>query len=180
MKKLLKHCVLERDISFLNAYRNWFDSPQCDEKCTWLIHQFELFNSLPKEVDKALRFLINESSVGVQWKFKGVNYFEETKFFMEFFKDKIQSIGYQKQLADQRIFETAKGIETIERYYLKPPFKLNDEDKKLQQFGNIILSCSTTGEDDTEFQCLCHFFKDRQYKAAEPINHLLEIILENG
>ncbi|MEY3323152.1 MAG: hypothetical protein RLZZ417_2735 [Bacteroidota bacterium] len=180
MKKLLKHSVIERDISFLTAYRNWFDSPQCEEECFWLIHQFELFKSLPKEVDKSLRFLINESSVGIQWKFKGNDSFLKTQFFMEFFRDKIQSIGYQKQLADQRIFETLNRMETIERYYLKPPFKLNEEDKKLQQFGNIILTCSNIGEKDAEFQCLCHFFKDRQYTTAQPINHLLEIILENG
>lgn len=180
MKKLVNHSVIERDDIFLMEYRNWFDSPGCTEKSSWLINQFELYKSLPKEVDKSLQFLINQSSVGILWKFKDKDTFREAKFFMEFFRDKIQSIGYQKQLADERVYESANGTETIERYYLKPPFKLDEENKKQQQFGNIILSSTRVGEKYADFQCLCHFFKDRHYTTAEPINHLLEIILENG
>jgi hypothetical protein len=180
LKNLLNHSVIERDVSFQLEYRNWFDSSDCTAKSSWLINQFELYKSLPKEVDKSLKFLINQSSVGIHWVFKDKDTFREAKFFMEFFRDKIQSIGYQKQLADQRVYESSNGTETIERYYLKPPFKLDDENKKHQQFGNIILSNTRIGEKYADFQCLCHFFKDRQYTTAEPINHLLEIILENG
>jgi hypothetical protein len=104
----------------------------------------------------------------------------EAQFFMEFFRDQIQSIGYQKQVADKRIFETSKGLEIIERYYLKPPFKLDEAEKKQQQFGNIILSSTMVNEKYIDFQCLCHFFVDRQYTEVEPIQYLFEIILKNG
>jgi hypothetical protein len=131
-------------------------------------------------VDKSLRFLVNQSSVGIHWKFSDSAFLEEAPFFLEFFRNRIQSTGYQKQLADQRTFETPTGVETIERYYLKPPFILDEADKKRQQFGNIILSNSGKNGRYVDFQCLCHFFTDRQYTEAEPIQYLLEIILEDG
>lgn len=176
----MNHTVIERDDTFLMAYREWFDSSACKDKCSWLMNQFELYKSLPKEVDKSLRFLINQSSVGIHWKFTDADTLLEAQFFMEFFRDQIQSIGYQKQLADKRIFETSNGLETIERYYLKPPFKLDEAEKKQQQFGNIILSSTLVNEKYVDFQCLCHFFTDRQYTEVEPIQYLFEIILENG
>ena len=56
----MNHTVIERDDTFLMAYREWFDSSACKDKCSWLMNQFELYKSLPKEVDKSLRFLINQ------------------------------------------------------------------------------------------------------------------------
>ena len=102
------------------------------------MNQFELYKSLPKEVDKSLRFLINQSSVGIHWKFTDADTLLEAQFFMEFFRDQIQSIGYQKQLADKRIFETSNGLETIERYYLKPPFKLDEAELTHSLFLKVI------------------------------------------
>ncbi len=180
MKKLLTHTVLERDIPFLTAYSEWYSSPSCRDKCAWLMNQFELYKSLPGEVDKSLRFLINQSSVGIHWNFSDSLFLEEAPFFLEFFRNRIQSTGYLKQLADKRIFETAAGLETMERYYLKPPFKLDEAEKKRQLFGNIMLSNAMVNGRYIDFQCLCHFFVDRQYTEAEPIQYLFEIILENG
>ena len=81
-------------------------------------------------------------------------------------------------LKSQRIFETSKGLETIERYYLKPPFKLDEAEKKQQQFGNIILSSTLVNKKYVDFQCLCHFFVDRQYTEVEPIQYLFEALQE--
>lgn len=176
----MSHALLQREDSFLNDYRKWFDSTDCKALCSHLLHQYELFKSLPLEVDKSLRFLTNDSSVGIRLQFHEAHACREAKFFMEFFKDKIQSIGYQKQLADRQTFETPKGPETLERYYLKPPFRLDEQDRKSQQFGNVMLSVRFAEAHKAEFQCLCHFFKDRQYTDAEPINYLLEIVLNNA
>ena len=53
-------------------------------------------------------------------------------------------------------------------------------EKKQQQFGNILLSSTQVNEKYVDFQCLCHFFVDRQYTEVEPIQYLFEMILENG
>jgi hypothetical protein len=97
----MNHTVIERDVSFLMAYREWFDSSACKDKCSWLMNQFELYKSLPKEVDKSLRFLINQSSVGIHWKFTDADTLLEAQFFMEFFRDQIQSIGVSKAVGRQ-------------------------------------------------------------------------------
>lgn len=178
LKKLIEHNVLKLERDLLEKYRVWFDSYLCDEKCDWLLSQFHLFKKLPHEVDKSLQFLVNKSSVGINWSFKDEPNQDEPYFFMELFRDKIQSIGYQKQLADKRIFETPSGTEIIERYYLKAPFKLVEGNKILQQFGNILLSNTFVNGEHQFFQCLCHFFQDRSYTSVGSIHDLFEIILE--
>lgn len=93
IEKLLNHTVIERDDTFLIAYREWFDSSACKDKCSWLLNQFELYKSLPKEVDKSLRFLINQSSVGIHWKFIDAETLLEAQFFMEFLGIKFSPSG---------------------------------------------------------------------------------------
>jgi len=139
------------------------------------MQQFQLSRRLPGEVHSSLVFLNQAGSAGLNWETQDL---EEARYLLEFFRDKILSIGYRMPLADVQVFANSGAEEQVERYYLKPAFQLLEGDKRSQAFGNITLSVTMLGKGPASFRCLCHYYQDSQYAQVQPFSRLIELILE--
>lgn len=88
----------------------------------------------------------------------------------EYFRDKVLSMGYRQVNADRRIIDRDSYVETIEKYYLKPPLNAEDLSQEViqvnQLFGNIAIEHVLIDGKPSYLKVLASIYSDRQFQEA--------------
>ncbi|WKN32763.1 hypothetical protein PZB74_05315 [Porifericola rhodea] len=89
----------------------------------------------------------------------------------DYFKDKVLDMGYRLVNADRRILDRETYVETIEKFYLKPPLtteELNQQDTKAKQlFGNVAVEQVLIDNKPSYLKVLASIYSDRQFQEAD-------------
>ena len=85
----------------------------------------------------------------------------------DYFKDKVLDMQYRLVTADRRILDRDIYVETIEKYYLKPPLRSQKDEKTIdQQYGNIIIEYVLIDDKPSYIKLLASIYSDRLYQEA--------------
>lgn len=88
----------------------------------------------------------------------------------EYFKDKVLDMQYRLVTADRRILDREQYIETIEKYYLKPPLNAQGTStpKEVidQQYGNIVIEHILIDNRPSYIKLLASIYSDSLYNEA--------------
>lgn len=89
----------------------------------------------------------------------------------EYFRDKVLEMGYRLVNADRRIIDRDHYVETIEKYYLKPPMSAADLSKEViqvnQLFGNIAIDHVLIDGRPSYLKVMASIYSDRQFQEAQ-------------
>lgn len=89
----------------------------------------------------------------------------------DYFRDKVLEMGYRLVNADRRILDRANYVETIEKYYLKPPLSAEDvaqsSVQNKQMFGNISIEHVLINNQPSYLKVLASIYSDRQFQEAD-------------
>ena len=93
---------------------------------------------------------------------------KEFQHLFEYFKDQVSSMGYRVVNADRRIKDKVTYVETIEKYYLKPP--LHQGDIKAgsidQLYGNVVVEHVLINNRPSYIKVQASIYSDRLYQDA--------------
>ncbi len=89
----------------------------------------------------------------------------------DYFRDKVIKMGYRLVNADRRILDRGNYVESIEKYYLKPPLSAEDlaqhSVQNNQMFGNISIEHVLIDNQPSYLKVLASIYSDRQFLEAE-------------
>ena len=96
-------------------------------------------------------------------------------YLFDFLKDQVLNYGYQLKNSSRKVYDKPNYVESIEKYYLKPPLK-GMEDGKLfnQMFGNISVEYILIDEKPSYLKLVASVYSDRLYTKALPFEELIE------
>jgi hypothetical protein len=89
----------------------------------------------------------------------------------DYFRDQVLEMGYRLVNSDRRIIDRGDYVETIEKFYLKPPLSAADLSKEViqvnQLFGNIAIEHVLIDNRPSYLKVLASIYSDRQYQEAQ-------------
>lgn len=106
----------------------------------------------------------------------------ETMHFQHFFdllKDKSMNLKYNLVIAERRMFDKKNYVETVEKYYLKPPLKHLKEGELIDQlYGNILIEQVLIDNQPSYVKFMASVYSDRLYTRAREFSGLVTHLFE--
>ncbi|MDW7692133.1 hypothetical protein R9C00_14670 [Flammeovirgaceae bacterium SG7u.111] len=96
----------------------------------------------------------------------------------DYFKDQVLNIGYRLCVSDRKIYDRPNYVETVEKYYLKPPARKSYESSGLldQVYGNIIIEHVLIDDKPSYIRFMANIYSDRLYTKALDFEELMKVI----
>lgn len=103
------------------------------------------------------------------------------KNLFDYLKDRVLLMSYRLVTADRRIIDRENYVETIEKYYLKPPLKAQKGPLQSidQQYGNIVIEYILIDGKPSYIKLLASIYSDSLYKEALSHNELMKKLFED-
>ena len=103
----------------------------------------------------------------------------EFQHYFDYLKEKILVLDYKLYSSDLRIFNRPEYVESIERHYMKPRYRFNDEKRFIQQYGNVMVTQIKKNHKPVYIQLMCNRYMDRKYTAPKPFSELIGHLFAN-
>lgn len=102
------------------------------------------------------------------------------QYLFEYFKDTILAMQYRLVTADRRILDRELYVETIEKYYLKPPMHTQQITAASidQQYGNVVLEYILINDKPSYMKLLVNVYSDSLYKDALDYDEFMSRLLK--
>lgn len=176
-----KKYLVQESYGLSESEKQEFDTWNMGADCSGLCHA--IFNGLRHKKaglsESNQRFSIYESpqSNGFYMLCEDFLDSRQSKFMLEYFKEKLISLSYYLNHSSRDIFEQKGNVNTRLRYYLKP--KLANLEMPLEQkYGNIHLEYLSINDKPDYIKLMANVYSDRNYQDAESFDELL-FALEN-
>lgn len=172
------HEVIVRDEVQLADYETWKNTLVKRRLVDWLNDQHAIFKVLPDDIDEALDFLDTPSSKGFVIHFYKTRYTKrEATYFFDYLKEQVRNLGYRLQVGDIRTYNRPNWVETVERYYLKPPPDFQSKEKFNQRFGNITIELLLKNDAVFNLRFRATTYNDHLFKEADEFHDLMQMVL---
>ncbi len=172
------HEVIIRTDDHRRRLEEWKTSLACRRLTDWLWQQYAIWVSLPDELDPAVDFLDTPSSKGFAIHFFRAEFpKEDAVLFFDYLKEKVLEWPYRTTLADRRVYAVQSGMETVERYYLKPRQKRTEERLIDQGFGNVTIELVLRDDVPHQLRFQATAYNDRLYAPAAEFKDLFQSLL---
>jgi len=103
----------------------------------------------------------------------------EFQHLFDHLKDKTLQLGYRLQIQERKMFDKGEYVETVEKYYLKPPVQDLEEGKLIDQlYGNILLENILIDDQPSYMKYLASIYSDRLYTKALPFAQLVDHLFD--
>jgi|AntRauTorckE5430_2_1112549.scaffolds.fasta_scaffold04068_2 hypothetical protein len=177
---------LERLQDETESYEIWKRTLAKQRLLDWLNIQYATFTiSGESEIDKTIDFLNTPTSKGFVIHFN--DKFHNRKDIINLFdylKERVLEMDYKIYMSDTRTYNQTRNdknwVETIERHYLKPRFKVLEDNTFDQRFGNIKVELLFRNDVIRNLQFSATRYHDRNYKEANSFNDLMRELLRNS
>lgn len=175
---------LEREEEEVESYDLWKRTLAKRRVLDWLNMQYANFvMSGEAELDKTIDFLNTPSAKGF------VIHFDEQlhnrKDFIHLFdylQERVLEMNYKKYMSDTRTYNKTRNdntwVETIQRHYLKPRFKVLEDNTFDQRFGNIKIELLLRNDKIRNLQFSATRYSDRNYTEGNTFNDLMRELLQ--
>jgi hypothetical protein len=177
---------LERLENETESYEIWKRTLAKQRLLDWLNIQYATFTmSGESEIDKTIDFLNTPTSKGFVIHFN--DKFHNRKdiiYLFDYLKERVLEMNYKPYMSDTRTYNQTRNdknwVETIERHYLKPRFKVLEDNTFDQRFGNIKIELLFRNDVIRNLQFSATRYHDRNYKEANTFNDLMRELLRNA
>ena len=171
-KKISIHEVLKRSAAFLAEYENWKYGDT--SKSVFLSLQKAFYfkqGGMQPEIDMDIYTSAYSNGITV---YPGKKGDMPLAMIMEHIKNELLLLGYRLVNADRRITDKGDSIQTIERYYCKPPISM--EMPIDQYFGNIIIELFLTDRKPFRLKMMANIYADRLYDSPREFQDLINFL----
>jgi hypothetical protein len=159
-------------------YLHWRETLVCRRLVDWLRDQYAIYQVLPDDVDEGIDFLDHPSSKGFVVHFHKTNYSaRDLRHFLEYLRECTLALNYRSQMADLRSYEHGSGVETSERYYLKPRPNFQSEGPYNQSFGNVMIEVIFRNEQPYHLRFSATSYQDRLYTKPLEFREMMVQVL---
>lgn len=173
------HEVLERSEEEQALYEAWLSADGQKSMLAWLTDMHGQFLGNPMFRAKPICFLAIPSVNGFVINYSPQRWdADDFVCFFDHLKEQVLTLGYWTQNADIRVQSCGKVLETVQRYYLKPPRKRDFLSKEPQEqlYGNVLISLTLHNEQLINLKFSATHYTDRAYKEPRPFNELMQKI----
>jgi hypothetical protein len=175
---------LERDEVAVQSYDLWKRTLAKQRFLDWLNIQYATFvMSDETGIDTAIDFLNTPSAKGF------VIHFDEQMHnrgdfihLFDYLQERVLEMNYKKYMSDIRTYNKTRNdntwVETIQRHYLKPRFKVLEDNTFDQRFGNIKIELFYRNDRIRNLQFSATRYSDRSYAEGNTFNDLMRELLQ--
>jgi hypothetical protein len=175
---------LERDEVAVQSYDLWKRTLAKQRFLDWLNIQYATFvMSDETAIDTAIDFLNTPSAKGF------VIHFDEQMHnrgdfihLFDYLQERVLEMNYKKYMSDIRTYNKTRNdntwVETIQRHYLKPRFKVLEDNTFDQRFGNIKIELFYRNDRIRNLQFSATRYSDRSYAEGNTFNDLMRELLQ--
>ena len=175
-KKIGIHEVLTRDQKFMKQYMELTREEAGKQRKKDLLKSWEF---KLKELDPPLDMMTYISEYA-----NGFTLYPDTSadskslaLLMEYLKEKLLEASYRLVHLSRKIDEKNEVIETLEKYYLKPP--LSNRVPINQMYGNVEIEVLKHNHEEKRLKFLASVYSDRKYTKPWEINNLMHFLFEH-
>lgn len=174
------HELIERKPEETADFQQWKTSLIRRRLMDWLGQQYASFRVNPDHLDEALDFLHTPSSKGFVIHFFKTNYTQrEATFLFDLCKERIlEALNYKSSLSDVRTYRRGQQVETVQRHYLKPRIRLQEDVKINQQFGNINIELVSRNEKPFRLKLSATCYSDHLYQEGQEFEGLMQLLVQ--
>lgn len=174
---------LKRPYDEIAAYNEWYKSQDRNIILSLILHQYD--QSKDENEDQAnFRFLHAGHSNGFMLRAPQGPEPVVFQHLFDYFRDRLKEINYTLYTSDKRDFVKGEQVETIERHYLKPSWRVLNaperEGKMNQLYGNITIEFYKQNDLPTHMKFLCTHYVDHKFEEALPFESLIEFLTEKA
>ncbi len=161
------HEVLKRPERDQVAYEAWRNQPEC-KVLIQEVAQAYYYKKTNISSELAVHLLNTAYANGFAVSYAPRVSVKEFQHLFEFFKDQVIHMGYRVVNADRRIKDKATYVETIEKYYLKPPLHRGDIKAGSidQLYGNVAVEYVLINDRPSYIKVQASIYSDRLYQDA--------------
>jgi len=104
---------------------------------------------------------------------------EEYRNFFDYLKERVLGLDYILQFSERKIADKGDYVETLEKYYLKPPINVQNPQELFNQlYGNITIDYIIADDSPRYIKFLCTVYHDRLYSKPLPFDKLVDYLFE--
>lgn len=173
------HDSIERSVEELVAYEQWKGLMVKKQLMNWLEMEYANFLRDGQPIDKNIVFLDTISSKGFAIHFSQLRYNStQTNQFFDYLKEKVLALNYKTYSADIKTYTKGKVVESLAKYYLKPPLKnMLDGPPFQQEFGNISIELIYQNDLPMLLKFSATVYNDRSYLSPKHFGTLMQHLL---
>jgi len=169
------HELINRPEEELKDYESWKNSKRKDQALRFMQMEYKKDVLSEENYLGSTFYTINKpASEGFILNFNEQIFSPlEFQHFFDYLKEKILALDYKLYSSDLRIFNRPRYVESIERHYMKPRYRFNDDKHFIQQYGNIMVTQIKKDHKPVYIQLMCNRYMDRKYTAPMPFKELI-------
>ena len=176
-----RHEVLQRSKAERQAFQAWMQAEGYRHFSTWLEQRYADFQQQKLLGQDPICFLLIPSVNGFVIDYSPERWeADDFVHFFDFLKHRVMELGYHPQTADQRHTRCGSVMESIHRYYLKPPRPTQyiPGEPNEQHYGNIMICLTLHNERLVNLKFSATHYNDRAYLPARPFAELMQHICQ--
>ncbi len=159
------------------VYEQWKNSLDRRRMLNNLSDEYATHQIDAVQVDHAMDFLDTPSMKGFVIHTKTGKYEQQDLVFLfDYLKEKVLQNGYTNYMSDRRIYQRGKGMEMVERHYLKPRTLLQENKKINQRFGNVRIELLYRNDALINLQFSATGYSDHLFKDASDFKDLMSLL----
>jgi len=171
------HETLERGTSALADYEAWKSDLARHRLMNSLGDEYATHRIDPSKVDRSLDFLDTPSMKGFVIHASIGSYdLKELRHLLDYLKERVLTADYKIYVSDRRIYNRNGKNEMVERHYLKPKAKLNENEQITQKYGNIRIELKCQNDVPINLKFSATGYHDRLFEEAEDFRVLMSIL----
>ena len=173
------HEVLKRPERDQKAYERWKKQPECEALVQEVARAYYYKKTnISGTLDVHLLNTVYANGFAVSY----APHLEIKTFqhLFDYFKERITTLDYRVVNADRRIKDKTTYVETIEKYYLKPPLHQGEitHGSISQLYGNVAVEYVLINERPSYIKVQASVYSDRLYQDALHFDDFVEKLFE--
>ena len=169
------HEILKRPERDRVAYEAWRNQPEC-EVLVREVAQAYYYKKTNISSELEVHLLNTAYANGFAVSYVPRVPTKEFQHLFEYFKDQVAGMGYRVVNADRRIKDKVAYVETIEKYYLKPPLHRGEirAGSIDQLYGNVAVEQVLINDRPSYIKVQASIYSDRLYQDAQHFDDFAE------
>lgn len=179
------HELIERSEEEKEAYELWKRTLSIRRLLDWINLQYASFLATGEaNLDTSIDILNTPSSKGFVLHFDtDIHNVKNFKHLLDYLKERVLTINYKSYVSDNRTYsKTGRNgntwVENVQRHYLKPRVEITDDDKMIQQYGNIKIELLTRNDEIRNLKFSATHYSDHKFTVAESFQDLMTLVLK--
>lgn len=169
---------LKRTSSFMDGFENWMKSPAPNFFARQILSDQK--ETTEGKVGSAynLQFYRTPYANGFFFTFMGGRPKVEFDYYLEYLKMKTEGLGYKLYTAERDIKDKSTFVETVERYYFKPPLGSEKDGYFDQLYGNIMIENVFADQQPSYTKLLSTIYSDRKFAQPGSFDEFFELLFK--